>query len=253
MSSSCSRAEASVTGVVERCAVSANVHRVASLDLSTWWGSAALVERDVGGGAPEVVATLEDLVAESHAPHVLGMLDRVLRESGWSRSSLDGFVATRGPGSFTGVRIGLGTIRGLAIASGRPAAAVPTLDAMAQAHGPAERDRIAILSAGRGQIFAARYDARSSPPLPIGEPWLGDPSDLVDRTDAPAILIPMRGQEELARTIAIAQGHECGLAVRAVAASAGWLALVQRAFDRPADLAPIYLRPPVVENARDGA
>jgi len=238
--------------VVERPAVSGAIRRVASLDLSTWWGSAALVERSAGAGAPEVVATVEDLVAESHASHVLGMLERILGESGWSKSSLDGFVATRGPGSFTGVRIGLGTIRGLAIASGRPTAAVPTLDAMAQAHGPAERDRIAILSAGRGQIFAARYDARSSPPRAIGEPWLGDPSDLGGLADGPGVLIPMRGQEELARTIATVHGHACGKTAHAVAAAAGWLALVQEAFDRPADLAPIYLRPPVVEDAPDG-
>lgn len=225
------------------------IRRVASIDLSTGWAGIALLEREAVSSPPRVVTTIEAEVRESHAVHVVRLLERALGDAGWSRSSLDGFVATRGPGSFTGIRIALGTIRGLGIASGRPTAAVPTLDAMAEAHGPAERERVAILAAGRGQIFAARFDAGSRPPRPIGDPWLGDPSDLAGASSA--VLIPMRGHEALARTIADTHGHRCADPLREIASSAGWLALTGHAFDRP-DLAPLYLRPPVAELARDG-
>jgi tRNA threonylcarbamoyladenosine biosynthesis protein TsaB len=224
---------------------------VVSLDLSTWWGGVALVERAADGRGAVVVAEIERLVDGSHAPHVLGWIDSVLAEVGWSRTALDGFVATRGPGSFTGVRIGLGTIRGLALASGRPCAAVPTLEAMVHAHGPAGRDRIGVLTAGRRDVFAARYDALSSPPRPIGSPWFGSVESVVDPDGRRAMLIPARGQEEAVRAIAARTGHDCGAPVRGVAAAAARLALEAGEFGPGADLAPLYLRPPVTAHDID--
>lgn len=236
--------------VLERGAPAGAIRRVACLDLSTWWGGVALVEQIAPGTEPVVVAEIGALVHDSHALHLLSWIERLLAEAGWSRSSLDGFVATRGPGSFTGVRVGLGTIRGLAIASGQPCAAVPTLEAMAQAHGPAGLDRIAVLAAGRGEIFAARYDGPSSPPRALGPPWLGGPASLDDALGATGLLIPARGHEERVRAIAAERGYACAPAVRGVAAAAGWLALVGGAFAE-GELAPLYLRPPVVELDRD--
>ena len=61
--------------------------------------------------------------------------DRLLASVGWDRRRIDGYVAVRGPGSFTGVRVGLGTIRGLALAAGRPCAGIVSLEALAHAHG----------------------------------------------------------------------------------------------------------------------
>ena len=229
----------------------APIRRVACLDLSTKWGGVALVEQGAPATDPVVVAEIGAFVRDSHAALVLSWLERLLTDAGWSRSTLDGFVATRGPGSFTGVRVGLGTIRGLAIASGRPCAAVPTLEAMVQAHGSAGLERIAVLGAGRGEIFAERFDGSSSPPRSLGPAWLGGPSSLDARTVGPGLLIPARGHELVARLLAAEWGHACAPAVRGVAAAAGWLALVGGAFARGSDLAPLYLRPPVVEHPRD--
>ena len=62
--------------------------------------------------------------------------------SGWSRSEIDAYAAVRGPGSFTGIRVGLGTIGGLALAADRPCFGIGTLPSLAEAHGPDALERV---------------------------------------------------------------------------------------------------------------
>ena len=68
-------------------------------------------------------------------------------------SEIDLFAIATGPGSFTGLRIGIATIKGLAATLDRPTAGVPTLQAVALAAGPSPRS-VALLPAGRGEVFA---------------------------------------------------------------------------------------------------
>jgi len=111
------------------------VIRVVGIDVSTWWGGLALVEASDAGVAPLLVAEVGLLVRDSHAVHLLVLLDRLLAEASWSNSSVDAYAATRGPGAFTGLRVGLGTIRGLGLASGRPGIGVGTLRRLRIARG----------------------------------------------------------------------------------------------------------------------
>ena len=106
--------------------------RVLALDVSTWWGSVALVGQTAADSAPCVVAETGTRVDGSHAEQLLVWVARVLGDAGWSKSALDGYAATRGPGSFTGIRIGLGTLRGLGLATGRPCVGVTTLEAIVE-------------------------------------------------------------------------------------------------------------------------
>ncbi len=222
------------------------MQRVVSIDTSTWWGGVALLEAK-DRAVPAVVAEMGVRVQGSHASHVLTWIDQLLAESGWSRTSVDGFVATLGPGSFTGIRVGLGTVRGLSIASGRPCAGVPTFDAMAEAHGPAMTDRVPILAAGRGQVFAGRYDPGSSPPRVIEPAWLDAPARLARSSAGAVLLIPVPGHEEWVQAWAGELGQSCAAPVRGVAAAAGQLALAHGNLAGGAGLAPLYLRPPAAE------
>jgi tRNA threonylcarbamoyl adenosine modification protein YeaZ len=86
---------------------------------------------------------------------LLPAVDWLLSESGVSRSAIDLFAVTRGPGSFTGVRIGLATIQGLALALGRPVCAVSTHEAIALGSG---RDAATVVDdAGRGEYYASQF------------------------------------------------------------------------------------------------
>ena len=108
----------------------------------------------------------EDLLEEVpiHAPdgfaHVLyGHLAELLGRHALKIVEIDCFAAASGPGSFTGVRIGLACVKGLAEATGRPAVAVSNLQAIAS-FGSAPL-RAAVLDARRGEVYGAVYDAES--------------------------------------------------------------------------------------------
>jgi len=95
-----------------------------------------------------------------HAPDGFGQvlyehLERLLERNGVRLGAIDCFAAAFGPGSFTGVRIGLACVKGLAEALGRPVAAVSNLEAMA-AYGSAPR-RAFVLDARRGEVYGAVY------------------------------------------------------------------------------------------------
>lgn len=86
---------------------------------------------------------------------LLPSIDFLLAENGIDRASIDLFAVTRGPGSFTGVRIGLATIQGLALVLGRPVCTMSTHEAIA--HGT--RGRVTIYDdAGRGEFYTSTFE-----------------------------------------------------------------------------------------------
>ena len=221
--------------------------RILALDTTTWWGGMALLEQAAAAEPPRVVAQFGVRVERSHATGLLGSVDWLLERAGWTKAGLDGFVATRGPGSFTGIRVGLGTIRGLSLAAGRPCAGVGSLEAIAEAHGPDPRERIALIGAGRGELYGARFDAGSVPPEPLDEPWLLPLEGLSDRFEGEAVLIFAPGSEDLRPDPAVAPPRvRIARVPHGVAAGAGRVALGRGLLDAelPDALAPLYVRPP---------
>ena len=90
---------------------------------------------------------------------LLPAIDWLLAESGVARHDLDLFAMTRGPGSFTGVRIGLATMQGLALALDRPICAMSTHEAIALGEGGPHVERIAVIDdAGRGELYVSVFD-----------------------------------------------------------------------------------------------
>lgn len=86
---------------------------------------------------------------------LLPAIDWLLSEHGIDRRQIELFASTRGPGSFTGVRIGLATLQGLALALGRPVCAMSTHEAIA--HG--ESGRVAVRDdAGRGEWYVSVFE-----------------------------------------------------------------------------------------------
>ena len=86
---------------------------------------------------------------------LLPAIDWLLSESGTDRAAIDLFAVTRGPGSFTGVRIGLATMQGLALALGKPVCAMSTHEAIAYG----EPGRVAVVDdAGRGELYVSVFE-----------------------------------------------------------------------------------------------
>jgi tRNA threonylcarbamoyladenosine biosynthesis protein TsaB len=104
-----------------------------------------------------------------HSPDGFGQIlfariGELLARQNCKTADMDCFASASGPGSFTGVRIGLACVKGLAEATGKPAVAVSNLAAMATFGSSALR--AVVLDARRGEIYGAVYDARGTPVVP---------------------------------------------------------------------------------------
>jgi tRNA threonylcarbamoyladenosine biosynthesis protein TsaB len=136
--------------------------RVLALDTTSRAGSVALVDDD------GVVAERRGDPSRTHAERLPREILALLADHGRQSSEIDLFAVASGPGSFTGLRVGIATIQGLAFVHRRRIAAVSALDALAQSAG---RDLQAGAGVGvwtdahRGDVFAALYQIGSDPPF----------------------------------------------------------------------------------------
>lgn len=128
--------------------------RVLGIETSTSQASAALIEEG------RVVASRSCSRPKQSAEQLLPMIVELLTGAGWSRSSLERIGVSVGPGSFTGLRVGIACAQGLALGLGVPLVGVTSLRTMARAV-PASTlgIRCALLDARRGEVFAAAYEA----------------------------------------------------------------------------------------------
>ena len=127
--------------------------RILGIESSSRRGSVALLEDE------RVVGTLEHEQPNSHAERLLPLLEQLLAEAGWPKSSLDRLGVGVGPGSFTGLRAGIALAEGLSVGLDRPLWGVGSLLAMARGAlaehaGPC----CALLDARRNELFVAVYD-----------------------------------------------------------------------------------------------
>ncbi len=97
----------------------------------------------------------------THSVTLLPMVDEVLRERGLRPGDVDAFAVACGPGSFTGLRIGVGTVKGLAFAAEKGCIAVSTLEAMAYQHTAAQGIVCPCMDARRSQFYTALFEATS--------------------------------------------------------------------------------------------
>src|ERR1019366_10604976 len=136
--------------------------RVLALDTTTPAGSVALVDEDrvvdERGGDP----------SRTHAQRLPGDLLRVLERRGLAMSDVDLFAVASGPGSFTGLRIGIATMQGLAVVQQRRVAGISALDALAHlaARDAAPDAIVAVwMDARRHEVFSALYRVCAAAPF----------------------------------------------------------------------------------------
>ncbi len=118
-------------------------------------------------------------LGKGHAEHLMAVIDAALADAGTSFGDLDGIAVSVGPGSFTGVRVGVAAARGLALALKAPAVGVTTLEALAAEarDGNPGRPVVARIEAGRGQVYVAVFSA-------AGELIFGPAALAVEAADA---------------------------------------------------------------------
>jgi tRNA threonylcarbamoyladenosine biosynthesis protein TsaB len=232
--------------------------RVLALDTTSREGSVALVENDrvliEQGGDP----------SRSHAERLPIAILRALHEGEWNAADVDAFAVVAGPGSFTGLRIGIATIQGLAFVSRRPVVAISALEALAQSAAARLDAGDAIgawVDAHRGEVYGALYrvaDAQAFSPerlSPLDDPVVSAPRALLARWHAIADVHAFIGDgADAYADLAESSGRR--LTAPPLAGAAGLMAAVRaqrgEAVD-PSRIAPIYIRRPDAVLARERA
>lgn len=125
--------------------------KILAVDTASRAGNTAVLENG------EVLAELQVTSSETHARRLMSGIDTVLRMAHTRVSELDAFAVTTGPGSFTGLRIGISAVKALGFATGKPITAVSTMDALAYQF-PLFSDLICpLLDARKGEVYTALY------------------------------------------------------------------------------------------------
>ena len=127
--------------------------KILSLDSSATVASVALLE----DGRILAEYTLNN--GNTHSETLLPMVETILRDYGSTVDEIDLFAATTGPGSFTGIRIGAATVKGLAFSTGKPCAEVSTLEAIAENLACREGLICPVMNARRSQVYTALFRA----------------------------------------------------------------------------------------------
>jgi tRNA threonylcarbamoyladenosine biosynthesis protein TsaB len=125
--------------------------RVLALDTSTFVGTIAVVQDG------ELLAEASASVRASHGETLLPQLARVIEQSGFSLNDIELFAVGIGPGSFTGVRIGVATAKGLALAQRRPLVGVTSLRTLARGMVCGAGLSVPVLDAHKSEVYCAAY------------------------------------------------------------------------------------------------
>ncbi len=216
---------------------------VLALDTTGRSLSAALAD----GGTPLSEISLS--APGGHQKLVLEAVDALLRLSGLPLSAVEGLAVTTGPGSFSGVRLGVSVMKGLALGLERPVAGVPALSCLAAQAMLAGVSVWALMDSRRGEVYAAGYEPSPEGLVEISAPRVAKPLEIAAEILPPAILVG-DGAVRYADVLAADPGRDIRLAppgthaVRAATVARLALPLLAAAkADSAETLAPLYLRP----------
>ncbi len=123
------------------------------------------------------VHTLAARTRRGHSAILLPTIERALGSQGWRVTDLDGLGVVVGPGSFTGIRVGIATMAGLARAVGKPMFAYNSLEVRAMALEHAGATVVPLLDARKGEVYGAAYRGGE----PVIEPCAATPEEFADQ------------------------------------------------------------------------
>src|SRR5688572_5563575 len=217
---------------------------ILSVETATMSGSVAVSRGD------EILGVVMGDASISHSNTLLADVDKLLNETKTILPEIDLFAVATGPGSFTGLRIGIATTKALAATLDRPTAGIPTLEAVALSGG-VSAESVALLPAGRGELFTQLFS--------VMRPDLVEPLDEAAHIP-PARLFERYGEletvtwcgegavvnRELIESWAAGRDWKIAPRTNALAAQVATLALTRfnrNDFENPFALRAIYVRP----------
>jgi tRNA threonylcarbamoyladenosine biosynthesis protein TsaB len=186
-----------------------------------------------------------------HAESLLGLIDGLFEQVAWRKTDVDVVVPCLGPGSFTGVRVGVATAKGIAFALGKPIVGVSGLEAMAAAlgeHAPAlARDAgavVALIDARKGEVFWGAYAPGGQLLAGPGHIAAARVRDVLSGLPSEKVVVGEIAEGLDLAGVRVHRSQETDLPDVASLARLGVRAFERRGADDIDALEPIYLRPP---------
>jgi tRNA threonylcarbamoyladenosine biosynthesis protein TsaB len=225
-----------------------------AIDTATRLASLALYDRVRG----RILAEETWISSDNHTVELMPRLARLMEQQNLSSADLTGLAVSLGPGSFTGLRIGLSVAKGLTLArrswaEALPLVGVPTLDVVARPHMIQSKPIWAIVQAGRGRICAAHYRQRQGRWRRLGDYWLATLEEVCQGVEEASLFCGEIDTEE-ANLIRQRLGSTASIATPAASlrragylAELAWERLARGDSDDPATLSPIYLQRPQID------
>jgi len=221
---------------------------VLGIDTATWTASVGLV-RD-----GEVVVEKSRHTTSSHGENLFALIRAVLLEARATLSDIGVIASSSGPGSFTGLRIGLSAVKGLAYAGGQKVVAVSTLEALARSVEEWRGLICTCLDARKHEVYAALFHRadgkvnRLTPDVAIKPEMLPPmiPGLCLFAGDGAEVYREVIARRLGERAQFCSQTHPRG----GVVAQMGWEKFYRGEYDSPGTLAPVYIRPPEVRLPR---
>ena len=217
--------------------------RLLAIDSSSFSGSVALCQGET------LVAEILLNSKGTHSDTLLQQIDTLLVFAGWRKEDLDLLAVVNGPGSFTGLRIGLATVKGLAQVLQRPVVPVTSLQAVAMNLPLSPVPICAFLDARKKEVYSQLFEWRDNGPVAISAAQVAPPQKVLSELQGQVALVgdgvPLY-REEIERTLAGRVLLPAAPAHRLKASQAAWLALKawgKKDFLPPAELLPCYIRP----------
>jgi tRNA threonylcarbamoyladenosine biosynthesis protein TsaB len=217
-----------------------------AIDTSTAIASLAL---SVKG---EVQAELTWHAGRSHTTELMPNIVHLLHLAKVEIEDMGGIIVAKGPGSFTGIRVGVSTAKGLCFALGVPLVSISTLEVEAFAHAATSLPVCSIVGAGQGEIAAALFQMQGEKWARLNAEHITNVDDLCSEIEHQTIFcgeippeVAQRLKQRLGSKAIILQG---GASLRRAGflAQLGWRRLEAKDFDDAATLQPLYLRKPAV-------
>jgi len=157
--------------------------RILGIDSSTPGCSVALLNNDT------VVAEQIADPRPSHSKYLLQMVDQTLKEGKFRLDDVDGFAVTIGPGSFTGLRIGVSLLKGFVLATEKPFIGINSLEALANTLDSKKYPICTVLDARKSEVYAAVFEYRKDNLHPLIEESALSPEALCEKIEHPTLFV----------------------------------------------------------------
>jgi tRNA threonylcarbamoyladenosine biosynthesis protein TsaB len=217
--------------------------KILAVDSSSLTGSVALCDGE------KLVAESLLNVRSTHSEKLLKQIDLLLREAGWSLPDIDLFATVVGPGSFTGLRIGIATIKGLAQTLDKPVVGISSLAMLAMNLPLSAVPVCTFMDARKKEVYSQLFQWTADGPTPLNEAQVLPPRQLLQQLDQPVALVGdgvLLYQADIGEILGDSALLPTATAHQPRAAQAAWLAWrahINGETASAAELLPIYIRP----------